>query len=93
MMARMFEPILGKTMKVYIDDMLVKSKSQTDHLLELQEAFELMRHHRLRLNPEKCAFGVELGKFLEHLVSYRGIKVSPEQTNTILQMKLPEMRK
>ena len=64
-------------MKAYIDDILVKSKSRRDHLDNLQEVFYLMRQHRLRLNPAKCAFRVSLGNFLGFLVSQRGIEMAP----------------
>ena len=84
MMSRMFEPLLGKMMEVYIDDMLVKSKSRRDHLAHLREAFQLMRLHNLHLNLDKCSFGVESGKFLGFLVSNRGIEMAPEQARTVL---------
>ena len=74
MMSRIFEPLSSKTMEAYIDDMLVKLRLREDHLAHLREAFKLMRRHRLRLNPEKCAFGVESGNFLGFLVSQRGSK-------------------
>ena len=56
-MSRVFEPILGRTVEAYIDDILVKSTSRKDHLSHLREALCLLRQHRLRLNPVKCAFG------------------------------------
>ena len=56
-------------MKIYIDDVLVKSKIRGNHICELGEAFELMRRHHLHLNPAKCGFGVSLGKFLGHIIS------------------------
>ena len=43
LVTKMFRPLLGKTMEVYIDDMLVKSKERADHAEHLQEAFELLR--------------------------------------------------
>ena len=51
-------PLLGRTMEVYIDDMLVKSKERPDHTKHLQETFKLMRTNGMKLNPPKCAFGV-----------------------------------
>ena len=69
MMSSIFEPLLGKTMEVYIDDMLVKLRLWRDHLVHLREAFELMRRHQLRLNPGKCVFRVGFGNFLGFLVS------------------------
>ena len=58
---KMFRPLLGKTMEVYIDDMLVKSKEHPDHAEHLQEAFELLRAYGMKLNPSKCAFKVRAG--------------------------------
>ena len=76
MMSHMFEPLLGKTMKVYIDDMLVKSKSRRDNLAHMREVFQLMRLYHICLNPNKCAFGIESGTFLSFLVSKRGIEIA-----------------
>ena len=69
MMFRIFEALLGRTMEAYIDDLLVKSKSRKDHIAHLQDVFQLMRLHRLRLNLDKCAFRVRFGNFLGFLVS------------------------
>ena len=57
----MFRPLLGKTIEVYIDDMLVKSKECPDHVEHLQETFELLREYGMKRNPSKCAFGVSAG--------------------------------
>ena len=57
LVTKMFRPLLGKTMEVYINDMLVKSKEHSDHAAHLQEAFELLRAYGMKLNPSKCAFG------------------------------------
>ena len=86
MMSRIFEPLLGKTIGAYIDDMLVKLRLQGDHLAHLREGFELIRRSQLRLNPEKCSFKVRSGNFLGFLVSQRGIKMALEQVNAITQM-------
>ena len=53
LVTKMFRPLLGKTMEVYIDDMLVKSKERPDHARHLQEAFELLRAYGMKLNPSK----------------------------------------
>ena len=89
MMSHIFEPLFGKTTEAYIDDMLVKSKSRKDHLAHLREAFQLMRSHLLLLNPNKCAFGIESGNFLEFLVSQRGIEMALYQVKAIGQMQPP----
>ena len=64
MITKMFEPQLGKNVKVYIDDMVVKSKLVSEHVMDLTSIFEILREHKLRLNASKCSFGVGSGKFL-----------------------------
>ena len=54
LVTKMFRPLLGKTIEVYIDDMLVKSKESPDHATHLQEAFELLKAYNMKLNPSKC---------------------------------------
>lgn len=60
----MFAQKIGKTMEVYMDDMLVKSVKVAEHLVYLDEMFNILRKHKLMLNLEKCAFGVFSGIFL-----------------------------
>ena len=69
MMTRMFEPQLGKSIEVYIDDMVVKSKVVFEHVGDLRNIFEILRKHKLRLNASKCSFGVGSGKFLGYTVT------------------------
>ena len=78
MMTRMFEPQLGKSIKVYIDDMAVKSKVVSEHVRDLGDIFEVLRRHKLRLNTSKCSFGVGSDKFLGYMIIHRGIEVSPD---------------
>ena len=80
-------------MKVYIDDMLVKSKEHFDHTKHLQEAFELLRRYDMKLNPLKCAFGVSSGKFLGFMVTQRGIEANPIQLKAIMDTQAPTSRK
>ena len=77
LVTKMFKTLLGKTMEVYIDDMLVKSKERSDHAKHLQEAFGLLRVCGMKLNPLKCAFGVNAGRFLCFMVTQRGIEANP----------------
>ena len=58
MMTRMFELQLGKSIKIYVDDMVVKSKVVSEHLGDLGSTFNVLRKHKLRLNASKCSFGV-----------------------------------
>ena len=61
LVTKMFRPLLGKTMEVYIDDILVKSKERPDRAGHLQEAFELIQPYSMKLNPSKCSFRVSAG--------------------------------
>ena len=65
----MFRPQIGQNIEVYVDDMLVKSLDEERHLDDLQETFNTLRRHQMKLNPNKCVFGVSLGKFLGFMVS------------------------
>ena len=79
-----FRSLLGSTMEVYIDDMLVKSKQHPDHATHLQHAFDILREYGMKLNPLKCAFGVSVGRFLGFMVTQRGIEANPAQLKAIL---------
>ena len=78
MMTRMFRDKIGCTVEVYIDDMVVKNKQEVRHIEDLQGVFKVLRQHKLRLNTEKCAFGVGAGKFLGYLITNQGIEVNPD---------------
>ncbi|CAL9022511.1 unnamed protein product [Prunus brigantina] len=86
---KIFKEQIGKTMEVYVDDMLVKAPKRADHLKNLTEAFSLLRQYRMKLNPSKCTFGVSSGRFLGYLVTQRGIEAHPRQIKAILEMKSP----
>ena len=83
MMTKMFEPQLGKNIKIYIDNIVVKSKLESEHINDLGNIFEILRRHKLWLNASKCSFGVGSGKFLAYMVTHRGIEVNPNQIRAI----------
>ena len=89
----MFEPQLGKSIEVYIDDMVVKSKVMSKHVGDLRNIFEILRKHKLHLNASKCSFGVGSGKFFRYMVTHQGIKVNPNQIKTINSLQLPRNSK
>jgi hypothetical protein len=70
---------VGRNIFTYVDDIVVASRSKEDHLADLAETFANMRDARLRLNPEKCVFGVRQGKILGYLVSHR--RGQPDQNS------------
>ena len=83
MMTRMFEPQLGKNIEIYIDDMVVKRKLESEHINDLGNIFEILRWYKLRFNASKCFFGVGLGKLLGYMVTHCGIEVNPDQIKAI----------
>ena len=86
---KMFHNQIGRNVEVYVNDMLVKSKENEDHLIDLKETFQALRTYNMKLNPEKCAFGVSSGKFLGFMVSQRGIEANPDKIKAILEMSPP----
>ena len=93
LVTKMFRPLLGKTMEVYIDDMLIKSKERPDHVNHLQKVFDLLRPYGMKLNPAKCAFEVSVGRFLGFMMTQRGIEANPSQLKAILESPAPSSRK
>ena len=89
MITRMFESQLGKNIKIYINDMVVKSKMVSKHLWDLRAIFEILRKYKLRLNAFKCSFGMGSGKFLGYMVTHRGIEVNPDQIKAINNLQSP----
>jgi hypothetical protein len=89
MVTGMFGHLIGKTVEVYIDDMLIKSKKKMNHIEDLREVLEILRSTKMRLNATKCLFGVSSGKFLGHMVSYNGVEANPDQISALLNLQPP----
>lgn len=85
----MFTHQIGRNIQVYVDDMLVKSQQEDDHLEDLKETFDTLRSYNIKLNLNKCAFGVMAGKFLGFMVSQRGIEVNLDKIQAIMEMTPP----
>jgi hypothetical protein len=83
----------SKNVLTYVDDIIVKSTKQENHIADLQETFGNFRQASLKLNPEKCVFGVKKGKFLGCLVSTKGIEANPRKIEAILRMEPPSTKK
>ena len=69
LMNKMFAHKIGRNVQVYIDNMLVKSLHEEDHLGDLRETFDTLQLYNIKLNPGKYAFGVTVGKFLDFIIS------------------------
>ncbi|KAI5334812.1 hypothetical protein L3X38_024945 [Prunus dulcis] len=86
----LFAPLIGNTMEVYVDDMLVKSRTADQHIPNLSAMFTIIKQYKMRLNPTKCAFRVASEKFLGFMISQRGIEANPEKIQAILDMTVPK---
>ena len=77
-------------MEVYVDNILVKSKDEANHLDNLQETFSTLCKYNMKLNLAKCVFVVTSGKFLGFMVSQWGIEANPDKAKTIIEVKSPK---
>jgi hypothetical protein len=84
---------IGRNVLTYVDDIIVKSTKQENHIADLQETFANFRNDGLKLNLEKCVFGVKKGKFLGCLVSTMVIEANPNKIEAILWMEPPKPTK
>ena len=85
--------MMHNAIKVYVDDIIVKSKEREDHIVNLRKFFERIKEYRLRLNSQKCTFGVTARKLLDILVSDRWIEIDPLKIKVILEMPPPKSEK
>ena len=69
------------------------SKNEEDHIADLKETFTNLREAGLKLNPDKCVFGVSRGKMLGYIIGPKGIRVNPEKTKAIISMVEPSIKK
>ena len=72
-----------------MDNMITKSKNPNKHVEHLEETFWFLRKYKMKLNLEKCAFGVESRKFIRFMVSHWRIEVNPGKIQAIVQMRSP----
>jgi hypothetical protein len=89
MMQKCLATQIGKNVQVYIDDVVITTKSESSLLDDLREMFDNLNRFRIKLNPTKCSFGIPAGELLGYLVSARGIEANPEKIEAILTMKKP----
>src|SRR3989442_7165755 len=85
--------MIHKKVEVYVDDMVIKSKSAENHAHELEKFFLRLRKYNLKLNPAKCLFGATSGVFLGHLISRSGIEIDPSKSKAILETPPPRTEK
>ena len=88
-MNAIFHDFIGKSMEVYIDEIVVKSRDFDLQLADLEQAFIRMRRHNLKMNLTKCAFRVSAGNFFQFLVHHQGIEVDRNKAKVILEAGSP----
>ena len=92
-MQKCLQSQMGKNVQVYVDDIVIKTKEKQTLLEDLEETFANLRKYRLKLNSDKCTFGVPAGKLLGFLVSSRGIEVNPAKIRAIEKNEVANMLK
>jgi ribonuclease HI len=86
-MNHVFGELISRTVEAYVDDIVVKTRKASDLLSYLETTFKCLRAKGVKLNPEKCVFGVPRGKLLGFIVSERGIEANPEKIAAITTMR------
>ena len=92
-MVTLFHDMIHHEIEVYVDDMIARSQNEEEHLDHLYKLFERLKKYKLRLNPNKCMFGVRSGKLLGFVVSNKGIEVDPAKLKAIQEMPVPHSKK
>ncbi|CAL2276893.1 unnamed protein product [Prunus armeniaca] len=92
-MNSVFHDMIGHSLEVYIDDVVIKTPEEENHISNLRRAFLRMRQHKLKMNPKKCVFGVQAGNFLGFLVHQRGIEIEKNKAKSIIEALPPRNKK
>jgi ribonuclease HI len=85
-MQHVFGHHIGRTVEAYVDDIVVKTRKADNLVSDLSIAFGCLRANGVKLNPEKCVFGVPQGMLLGYIVSHRGIEANPEKVAALERM-------
>ncbi|GKA27783.1 reverse transcriptase domain-containing protein [Tanacetum coccineum] len=85
-----FHKQIGRNLEVYVDDLVIKSRTEDEIVRDMEETFQTLREINMKLNPKKCTFGIEEGMFLGYKVSTRGLKVCPDKVDAVLSLPSPK---
>jgi len=92
-MTKIFHDMIHKEIEVYVDDMIVKSRTEEEHVEYLLKMFQRLRKFKPCLNPNKCTVCVRSRKLLGFIVSQKGIEVDPDKVRAIREMPAPKTEK
>jgi len=81
-----FHGLIGQSVEVYINDVMMFLNKRSNHLCHLKQLFERCRKYGILLNPKKSIFAVSEGNLLAHIISKSGIKVDPEMVKAIMEI-------
>ncbi|GJV51801.1 reverse transcriptase domain-containing protein [Tanacetum coccineum] len=88
-----FHGKIGRNLEVYVDDLVIKSRTEDEVVRDIEETFKTLRKINMKLNPKKCTFGVEEGMFLGYQVNTKGIKICPDKVDAVLSLQSPKCLK
>ncbi|GJW84784.1 reverse transcriptase domain-containing protein [Tanacetum coccineum] len=88
-----FHKQIGRNLEVYVDDLVIKSRTEDEIVRDIEETFKTLREINMKLNPKKCTFGVEEGMFLGYKVNSKGLKVCPDKVDAVLSLPSPKCLK
>jgi len=78
-----FHENIHKTVECYIDNIIVKSHDKSNHLTDLKKVFDIIQDHQLKMDSSKSFLGVASGKFLEFIITSKGIHLNLEKVSAI----------
>nr|GEV51930.1 reverse transcriptase domain-containing protein [Tanacetum cinerariifolium] len=81
-----FHKKIGRNLEVYVDDLVIKSRTEDEIVSDIEETFKTLREINMKLNPKKYAFRVEEGMFLGYKVNAKGLKVCPHKVDAVLSL-------
>nr|GFB09970.1 reverse transcriptase domain-containing protein [Tanacetum cinerariifolium] len=90
LMDKEFKNQMGRNIEVYVDDLVVKSHTETEMVRDIAETFQTLRKINMKLNPKKCFFELAEGVFLGYVITPNGIKPCPDKTTAVLQLSSPQ---
>jgi len=88
-MNQVFAALNRKFVLIFVDDILIYSKSYTDHVQHLQEVFEIISQHKFFLKPSKCSFAQQQLEYLGHIISAQGVSTDPQKIQVIKEWPVP----
>ncbi|GJR24970.1 reverse transcriptase domain-containing protein [Tanacetum coccineum] len=88
-----FQKQIGRNLEVYVDDLVIKSRTKQEIIRDIEETFKTLREINMKPNPRKCTFRIEEGMFLGYKVNIKGIKVCPDKVKAVLVLPSTKCQK